>query len=79
MADKKIDLLKHFLVPEHALLSSEEKQALLDRYNITEIQLPSISKSDTAIKHLNAKPGDVIQITRNTRTEKNTTYYRRVI
>jgi len=79
MADKKIDLLKHFLVPEHTVLSNEEKQALLDGHNITEIQLPSISKSDPVLKQLDVKNGDVIRIVRTTMTEKNTSYFRRVI
>lgn len=79
MANKNIDLLKHILVPEHKILSAEEKQELLLKYNISEIQLPSIKKNDVIVKQIEAKQGDIIKIIRTDKTELNTPYYRRVI
>lgn len=75
---KKIDILKHDLVPKHKILSDEEKAKLLKKLNISEFQLPSIKHNDPVIKAIGAKKGNVIQIKRNYKTTKST-FYRRVI
>jgi len=42
-------------------------------------QFPKILKSDPVIKSLNAKPGDLIKITRKSNVTGESTYYRIVI
>ncbi|MGB9675469.1 MAG: DNA-directed RNA polymerase subunit H [Candidatus Nanoarchaeia archaeon] len=74
---KKIDVLKHFLVPEHQILTKEEVQALLERYNISPLQLPVLLSSDPIAKAIGAKPGDIVKIIRKSPTGKYP-YYRRV-
>jgi DNA-directed RNA polymerase subunit H len=76
MADTNI--IKHVLVPEHTVLSNDEKQKLLDDFKISESQLPSISIKDPVVMLLKTKVDDVIKIIR---TSKNNTHatYRRVI
>lgn len=69
---------EHIWVPQHKKLSKEEKEALLQKYQITVKELPRISKNDPAVSGLNAEPGDVIKITRNSQTAGKATYYRAV-
>jgi DNA-directed RNA polymerase subunit H len=77
-APSKTDILKHELVPRHEILTAAEKKELLERMSITEKQLPKILDSDAVIKKIEAKPGDVIKITRKSQTSGETVYYRLV-
>lgn len=74
----KIDILKHELVPQHEILTAAEKKELLERMHITDKQLPKILDTDPVIKKIEAKPGDVIKITRKSQTSGETVYYRLV-
>ena len=78
MSAKK-HMLKHELIPEHSKLSDKEVKELLKSYNINMKELPKILVSDPAIAHLNAKEGDVIKITRMSRTAGEVTFYRGVV
>lgn len=73
------DVTKHVLVPKHTKLSQKEKQELLEKYDISEAELPKISKKDPAIEHLNLKPGDVIMIERPSLTAGKAIFYRVVV
>lgn len=79
MVEKPFDILKHELVPEHVILSEDEKAKLLEQYNITSRQLPKILGSDPVAKALGAKPGDVLKITRKSETAGMYVYYRVVV
>jgi DNA-directed RNA polymerase subunit H len=74
----RIDILKHELVPRHEILSAAEKKELLEKMSISERQLPKILDSDPVVKKIEAKPGDVIKITRKSQTSGETVYYRLV-
>jgi len=76
---KNLDIKDHILVPKHALLSEKEKKELLEKYNISEVELPKIFKNDAAIKELNTKVGDVIKITRKSQTAGEALFYRVVV
>lgn len=76
MASEKYEVSKHSLVPKHTKLSEEEAQKILDRYNVTQRQLPKIQKNDPAVKDLDAKPGDIIEIERKSPTVEKTKFYR---
>lgn len=76
---EKFNIQEHKLIPKHTKLSEEETQKLLEQYNISLKQLPKILKSDPAIKDLNAKPGDVIKIDRESPTMGKTSFYRVVL
>jgi len=73
------DITKHELVPEHILLSEEDKNKILKEYNVSLKQMPSILQSDPGIKHLDAKPGDMIMVKRKSPTAGEAPYYRVVV
>jgi len=75
---KKIDIIQHILVPAHSILSDSEAKEILEKFNISTIQLPTIKESDPVAKALGAKPGNVVKIERKTQTGK-TNYYRFVV
>jgi DNA-directed RNA polymerase subunit H len=66
-------------VPEHEVLSEEEVEEILKRYNITKGQMPKILASDPMAKKVKAKPGDVIRIKRESKTAGKSIFYRVVI
>jgi DNA-directed RNA polymerase subunit H len=75
----RIDISKHELVPKHEVLSEEEVEEVLKRFNITKGQMPKILASDPMVKKIKAKPGDVIKITRKSKTAGTSIYYRVVV
>lgn len=80
MATKKeFNVFMHELVPEHRVLSEDEKEELLNKYRIKISQLPQILVSDPAVAELGAKPGDVIEIKRKSPTAGVYYYYRLVV
>ncbi len=76
---KNFKVGSHKLVPKHVKLSDIETKKLLEEYKITTKDLPKILATDTAIAELNAKPGDVIKITRESKTAGEIVYCREVI
>ena len=76
---KKTDLTNHILMPKHEKLNEQAVQKLLEKYNISKKQLPIIFVKDPAISHLDAKTGDIIEITRKSPTTHTAKFYRVVI
>ncbi len=76
---EQLQINQHFLVPQHIKLTKDQKEQLLQTFNISEKQLPMIKISDPAIKDLGVKAGDVILIKRKSHTAKETDYYRLVV
>ena len=62
--DKLItNIMEHEIVPEHNIISTEEKEKLLDQFNIsTYNQLPLILKTDPVAMFLGMRRGDVCKI-----------------
>ena len=74
---RKIDVLLHELVPKHYLLTKEESQNLLEKYNIRISDLPQMFDKDPVSVAIGAKEGDIIKIIRDSHTTvKNIDYYR---
>lgn len=71
--------MEHSLIPPHEKVSEDEKKILLEKYNITLLQLPKIKIDDPSIKHLSLKRGDVVKIIRKSVTAGNSTFYRVVV
>ena len=79
MKKTDFDVQGHVLVPKHVKLSEKEKELILQKYNITIKQLPTISKKDPAIRNIEVNPGEVIEIIRKSPTVGVTKFYRVVI
>lgn len=75
----KIDISKHILVPTHILLSKEEAKEVMKKYNVKPENLPKILESDPAIRELDAKPGQIVKIIRDSRTAGKVEVYRLVV
>lgn len=71
--------IAHTLVPKHEILSDSEAKKVLDSYNITVTELPKIKQDDPAIKDEDAKPGQVVRITRDSMSSGEAVFYRTVI
>jgi DNA-directed RNA polymerase subunit H len=76
---KQPSIISHFLVPEHRVMTEEEKKGLLEKYDIKTINLPNISVKDPVAKTIKAKIGDVIEIKRKSSTAGESNYYRVVV
>ena len=81
VAAKKNPILvpDHIYVPKHEIISKQEAQAVLDKYNCKPTELPLIFVNDPAILGLGVKPGDMIKITRKSPTAGESLYYRYVV
>jgi DNA-directed RNA polymerase subunit H (RpoH/RPB5) len=73
----QFNILKHCLVPKHTLLSLDEKEAFMKKYNIMDkTQIPDISFFSPVSLVLGIRPGDVVKIVRSSRTAIQADFYR---
>lgn len=79
MKKGKFSILEHELVPKHEVMTADEVAELLKRYGLRKEQLPKIKKSDPVIREIKAEVGDVVRITRRSRTAGKSLSYRLVI
>ncbi|MEE1129067.1 MAG: DNA-directed RNA polymerase subunit H [Methanobrevibacter sp.] len=64
----KIDIQDHMLVPTHEIMTEEE---IADEFSDVEYDfknLPKIRSEDPVVKAIEAKPGDILRITRESQT-----------
>lgn len=74
-----VEIVKHEMVPKHEILTEKEKKDVLEKFEVTEEQLPSILISDPVVEMIGAKPGNVLKITRESQTAGEAVYYRIVV
>ena len=73
-----VDVSSHELVPDHTVLDEAALEDVLEEYNIEKTDLPKIQRTDSALPS-EATVGDVIEITRDSRTTDLATVYRLVV
>jgi DNA-directed RNA polymerase subunit H len=76
----QFNILDHELVPTHRILTNEEMNTFMEKYNIHEDskfeQLPTISRFDPVAVAIGLKPGIICEIIRPSKTAIQTKYYR---
>lgn len=73
------NIFEHVLVPKHEIVGQEEREKVLNEYRVQPYQLPRLKASDPAAKAIDAKPGDIVKIMRDSQTAGKYVSYRYVV
>ena len=73
----QFNILNHILVPKHRVLNDEETNTFKQKYNISDnSQIPDISRFSPVAQVIGIRPGQICEITRNSKTAIDTLFYR---
>jgi DNA-directed RNA polymerase subunit H len=76
---KVVKVTNHIYQPKHEILSKEEAEQVLKKFNVRTNQLPYIMSNDKGLGDLDVRPGDILRITRKSPTAGESVYYRYVV
>lgn len=76
---KVVKVTNHIYQPKHEILSKEEAEQVLKKFNVRTNQLPYIMSNDKGLEDLDVRPGDILRITRKSPTAGESIYYRYVV
>eukprot|EP00035_Acanthoeca_spectabilis_P021493 m.438536 g.438536 ORF g.438536 m.438536 type:complete len:216 (+) comp18254_c0_seq1:242-889(+) len=71
-----VNITEHMYVPKHTVLSDADKAIILERYKMTEEQMPRIQESDPISRYFGLVPGQLLKIVRNSPTAGRYVTYR---
>jgi len=74
----KFNVSRHQFVPKHTILSKEEEDEVLQKYNLTKNKLPKILKSDPVARYYGMKNDQICKILRKSPEVGEAIYYRLV-
>lgn len=70
-------VIEHTLVPIHVKLNEQQVTDFMKKYKITKLSnIPTISKFDAVSKAIGLKPGEICEITRQSKTVIESKYFR---
>ena len=73
----QFNILKHKMVPDHIILTDEEKDEIKNKYNINDDKrFPEISRFDPVAQVLCLRPGQLCKIIRPSKTAIKSNFYR---
>lgn len=73
----QFNILNHSLVPNHTIISEQEVEEVMKKYNIVnKTDFPDISRFDPVARVIGLRPGNVCKIIRPSKTSITTNYYR---
>ncbi|KAK1366040.1 DNA-directed RNA polymerase RPB5 subunit, eukaryote/virus [Heracleum sosnowskyi] len=76
ITDLLVNVTKHKMMPKHRLLTNEEKEQLLKKYNVDEKQLPRIKVDDAIVRYYAFEKGHVLEVTSNSEITGSYVSYR---
>jgi len=71
-----INVNRHQFVPRHRIISKQETQELITKYNCSIKNIPTIKRDDAQAKYIGLRPKQICEITADNITSGETTRYR---